>query len=396
MGRIIVVGVGPGSADFITPAAQGAVDGADVLLGGRSALSLFPCEKPKKIIGADMDEVLDFIRENRDCDIAVLSSGDPGFYSILNLLLKNFPREDIDITPGISSMQLCFARIKDLWHDAKFVSLHGRSMEPLPSVVPGKLVILTDRTSPPNKVADFLLENEIQGRAWVCDSLSSASENVIEGTLKEITVQKFSGNCVMVFEPDAQDDSKRWGYRTPGIPDELFEKKDTPMTKAEVRALTLSKARIADDSIIYDIGAGAGSISVEAALMARRGQVFSIEKLSGRVRIIEKNIRNFGVSNVRVVRGEAPEALKDLPDADRIIIGGSSGRLNEILQKCSEKLRKRGIIVINAVTSSTLKMATLALKEQGFDFEVIQVSITRNTRNENVKLNPVSIIYTRR
>ncbi len=392
MGKILVVGVGPGSAEFITPAALGAVGSADVLLGGRSALSLFTNEKPKKVIGADLDEALDFIRENRDRDIAVLTSGDPGFYSILDLVSKNFPKNDIEVVSGISSVQLCFARIKELWHDAEFVSLHGRGMEALPRRISKKLVILTDRATTPDRVADFLLKRGIRGRIRVCDSLSKPSERIIEASLKEVAGQKFSGNCVMVFEPDVQSAQKRWGYRTPGIPDELFEKEDTPMTKEEVRVLTLSKARIVKDSVVYDIGAGAGSISVEAGLLASRGQVFSIERLPKRVCTIKRNIRKFGVHNVDVIHGEAPEVLENLPEVDRIIIGGSGGKIREILQKCREKLREDGIIVINAVTSGTLKAATLALEEQGFDFGVIRVSITR----DGEKLNPISVMYTRR
>lgn len=395
MGKIFVVGVGPGSGEFMTPAAQSAVDDADMLLGGKGALSMFPTKKPKRAIGADMDEALDFIRANRNYNIAVLTSGDPGFYSILDLLLKNFPKNDIEVIPGISSMQLCFARIREVWHDAEFVSVHGRSIKFLSSKISGskKLVILTDHISPPNIVADFLLKRRIRGRAYVCDSLSKPSETVIESSLEEISRQRFSGNCVFVFLPEAQETQIKWSYRTSGIPDELFEKESSPMTKEEIRVITLSKTRIEEDSIIYDIGAGTGSISIEAGLLASKGQVFSIEKLPERVSIIKRNIRNFGVSNIEVVTGEAPEALENLPVADRIIIGGSNGRIKEILKKCREKLREGGIIVINAVTKNTLEASTLALKELGLDYDVIQVRINR--RGET-KLNPISVIYTRR
>jgi precorrin-6Y C5,15-methyltransferase (decarboxylating) len=388
MGKIFVVGVGPGSKEFLTPFCKKVVEDADILIGGRTALSLFQ-GKMKKVIG-DLEETLDFIRRNRHRNIAVLASGDPGFYSILSLIIKNFPREEVEVVPGISSMQLCFSRIKELWHDAKFVSLHGREVENLLGEIGSeKLVILTDRATPPDKVARFLSEKGIKGKAWVCDSLSTASEMVIASSLVEISKREFSGNCVMVLKPDPE---VGWRYRSPGIPDGFFEREGTPMTKEEIRAVTISKARIEEDSVIYDIGAGAGSISVEAALLAKKGKVFSIEKNLDRVKIIEKNMKKFGLLNMKVVEGEAPNALLKLPRANRIIIGGSGGKIGEILHACAKKLEEGGIIIINAVTIDTLQASISALEDLGFDYGITQVLISRVENKVMKALNPVSII----
>jgi precorrin-6Y C5,15-methyltransferase (decarboxylating) len=393
MGKIYVVGTGPGSKDYITPAAEKAVKDADILMGGKKALSLFSNEKPKKTIGSDVDKAINYIAQNRNQNIAVLTSGDPGFYSILALISKNFPKEDIEAIPGISSIQLCFAKLKEHWHDAKFISLHGRGMENISFPEEGKFVILTDKSSTPDKVARHLLKRGLEGNAMVCDSLCQPSEAVLELNLEEITGADFSGNCVMVVKPLQ---TKKWEYRTPGIPDNLFKKGKSPMTKEEIRAITLSKARIKKDGTVYDIGAGTGSISIEAALLANEGRVFSIEKNPDRCRTVRENIQEFKVPNVEVIEGEAPEVMESLPIATRIIIGGSGGKIREILKSCAVKLDKEGIIVINAIKSETISEATAVLKELDFDFDITQVSIRRVKDQKTEDINPVSIINTRR
>lgn len=377
MGKIFVVGVGPGSEGFLTQAAKKTVESADVLLGGKSALAPFSdVKKTKKLIGRDLDEVLRFIKKNRQKNVAVLTSGDPGFFSVLELLLKEFPKEDMEVVPGISSVQLCFARIKETWQDAKFLSLHGRKVENLKYEIKNKkVVILTDSKSTPDKVAKFLLK-EGNRRAAVCENLSSGREGVVESDLESIARQRFSGNCVMVIFQDGQQIS-RWDFATPGIPDKLFSRGSAPMTKEEIRVITLSKARIKEDSTVYDIGAGTGSISIEAALLAKNGRVFAIEKNPERISLIRKNVKKFRVGNMEVVEGEAPEVLKALPKADRIIIGGSGGRIRSILMKCNEKLKSGGRVVINAVKLETLRTSAEVLKKLKYNFRITQVSVNR-------------------
>lgn len=390
MGRIFIVGVGPGSKEFLTLAAERAVESADVLLGGKNALAPFSgVKKTKKLIGRNLDEILRFIKKNRQKNVAVLTSGDPGFFSILGPLLKNLPKEDIEVIPGISSVQLCFARIKETWQDAKFLSLHGRKVENLKYEIKNKkVVLLTDSKSTPDKVAKFLLK-EGNRRAAVCESLSSGRERVVESDLESIVRQRFSGNCVMVIFQDEWQIS-RWDFATPGIPDKLFSRGSAPMTKEEIRVITLSKARIKEDSTVYDIGAGTGSISIEAALLAKNGRVFAIEKNLERISLIRKNVKKFGASNIEIVEGEAPEVLKALPKADRIIVGGSGGRIRSILMKCDKKLKSGGRVVINAVKLETLRTSAEVLKKLKYNFRITQVSVNRVEAAE--VLNTVFII----
>jgi precorrin-6Y C5,15-methyltransferase (decarboxylating) len=277
MGRIFVIGVGPGPEELLTPAAVKAIEESEVLVGGKEVLKKFK-DREKKAVGSDLEEVMDYIRENRSKRIGVLTSGDPGFYSLLGRILKEFPGEDVEIIPGISSLQLCFARIKETMNDATLVSLHGRSLEELLTVMESKkLVILTDSTSPANAVAGYLLKFGAGNRsAFVGENLGRKRERITEGSLKDIADGKFSGNAVMVVINGGA--RKRWEYSTPGIPDEHFERGNAPMTKEEVRAVTLSKLRLREDFMVYDIGAGTGSISIEAGLLVRRGTVYAVDR----------------------------------------------------------------------------------------------------------------------
>ena len=189
----------------------------------------------------------------------------------------------------------------------------------------------------------------------------------------------------------------KWKFEVPGIPDDYFLRDEkTPMTKEEIRVITLSKARIQKNNIIYDIGAGTGSISVEAALLANEGKVFAIEKDSGRIPILKANIVKFNLKNVQIVEGEAPEILENLPKTDRIIIGGSGGKMREILLKCDEKLKDGGVIVINIITIDSLKNSVSTLDDLNYNFKITQVSISRveklGTSRLFKALNPVFII----
>ncbi|WP_088553044.1 precorrin-6Y C5,15-methyltransferase (decarboxylating) subunit CbiT [Calderihabitans maritimus] len=183
---------------------------------------------------------------------------------------------------------------------------------------------------------------------------------------------------------------------TPGIKDEEFCRGQVPMTKEEIRVLLLSKACLEVDNTIYDVGAGTGSIAVEAALLARRGKIFAVEKEPEGINLIRRNAARFGVTNLEVVAGEAPDVLEPLPPADRIFLGGSGGNLNSILETCDRKLRAGGIIVISAVTLNTLLSAYQFLDSRGYRRQIVMVNVARLERLGGTEafrgLNPVYII----
>lgn len=188
-----------------------------------------------------------------------------------------------------------------------------------------------------------------------------------------------------------------WEYRTPGIPDERFTRGKIPMTKQEIRILTLAKACLCQNSVVYDIGAGTGSLTVEAALLADRGKVYAIEREGEGVKLIKENCRQFAVENVQIIQGEAPAAMRGLPRADRVFIGGSGGKLTAIITEAAGNMTPGGRIVINAVTMETLNTAQRCLEEYDFSqIEIISAAVTRWPkigRNHMAQaLNPVFIV----
>ena len=180
------------------------------------------------------------------------------------------------------------------------------------------------------------------------------------------------------------------------IEDEKFIRGDVPMTKLEVRILTLAKARISSDSVVVDIGAGTGSISIEAALLAPNGKIFAVERKSEAIELIKRNVEKFSVDNVEIICAEAPKCLEDLPKLDAAIIGGSGGQLEKILDILYTKLKIGGRIVINAITIQTAATALAYFRAHDLNYDAFQVQITRlkkiRAHDMNQVLNPVWII----
>ncbi|MCK8826471.1 precorrin-6Y C5,15-methyltransferase (decarboxylating) subunit CbiT [Natroniella acetigena] len=188
----------------------------------------------------------------------------------------------------------------------------------------------------------------------------------------------------------------RWQYQVPGIPDTEFIRGELPMTKEEIRAVTISKLRLKDDTVMYDIGAGTGSISIEAALVAQKGQIYAIEREEEGMELISQNMKQFGADNIELIHGEAPEALTDLPPVDRVLIGGSGGNLDQILEVVTDRLTPKGRVVVNAVTMNTLTAAYQKLEELDYQLDICNLAVTRTREVGSYQmfngLNPVYII----
>jgi len=186
-----------------------------------------------------------------------------------------------------------------------------------------------------------------------------------------------------------------WPYTTPGIPDRYFIRGEVPMTKEEVRAVTLAKARLEENSVVYDIGAGTGSVSIEAALLSPRGKVYAIERNPAGVDLIRQNAFAFGVKNIEIIAGEAPGALAGLPRPDRVIIGGSGGQMAAIVDEAIKVLAPEGRIVANLIVLENLMTVVRVLEGAGFEIEIAQVSVAKAQKTGAshmlCALNPVYI-----
>ncbi len=328
---VTVVGLTPGAK--ISSEACGLIEQADVVAGGKRQLAAFEHAHAERILlAADIDDSVRAIRRATADGkrVVVLASGDPLLYGIGATLVRELGREQVRILPGVSSVQLAFARAGETWHDATILSAHGR---PPADIMPGalasaKMAILTDNESTPATVARALLDAGMEDcRAVVCERLGEAGERVTETTLQALVGQQFDALNVLVLIRQAADIRLRFGQ-----PDEDFESIRGQITKAEARAVALSKVRLAPHGVLWDIGAGSGALAIEAARLMPRGTVYAIERDAEQLACLERNLARHRATNVQVIAGEAPEALAGLPAPDSVFIGGSGGRLAALLQ----------------------------------------------------------------
>jgi precorrin-6Y C5,15-methyltransferase (decarboxylating) len=397
---IDVVGVGQG-VDDLTANHRRIIERAEVLIGGKRLLALFPdAPAEKKIIGKDLDGVIAFIRRRMTRrSIVVLASGDPLFYGIGAKLVDAFGPERVAIHPNVPSVAAAFARIKEPWDGVRIFSLHGRDNE---SELLGalaeeeRLAVLTDPERNPAWLARQVLEKFGGGfRMAVMEALGTAAERHGWYALADAAAQDFREPNIVLLNREARAKAGRT-LLCLGTPDDEFEHERGLITKAEVRAVTLARLRLEAGLVLWDLGAGSGSVAIESALFIRRGRIVAVEKDPGRVAQIKANARRFGVRNLKVVQAVLPDGLKRLPRPDRVFIGGGGRDLGRIIAAAVECLRPAGRIVVNSVLVSSVNTAREALKALGFDIELIQVQINRSRDmpgGERMEaLNPVWIV----
>lgn len=373
--KISLIGIGLGG-DTMTLEARNAISEADLVIGAKRMLETSNVHDKATYEGYLPKDVMGYIESNPDHRrIAVLLSGDVGFYSGAKGLIASIDesRYDVDVICGIPSLVYFFSKIGKSWDDAHLISSHGRSMNTINHVsrYPKVFTLLSSSDELKKILSDmcqFGLDHVI---VTVGSDLNSEEEKIIEGRPSELLDRTFGKLNVALFENG--DVMKR----TSCIPDDQFIRGDAPMSKSEVRALSVSKLDCDSDSIIYDIGAGTGSVSVELALRSIDGTVYAIEKEHDAIALVEENRRRFKVQNIVPIEGIAPEALRDLPSPTHVFIGGSSGNLKDILSCVLEK-NPHVRIVINAVTLETLSEILEIIRS--FDLieeEIICLSVDR-------------------
>lgn len=397
--KVHIIGVAPGGSSGLLPEARRLINGAEMVFGGRRLLDMFPTQNGDKIIiENNLAEVTDLIKQNLGRKrIVILASGDPNLFGIASYLISKLGRGVVEIMPNVSSMQVAFARIKESWENAVFVSVHARPIEDIVATVRDhdKIGIFTDDTHTPAAIAQVLREHGVDGyRAYVCQNLGGKDEQVIETDLDGLGKTECSPLNILILlreQPQRQPQPKL------GIPEvDFYRRRDGLITKQEVRAVSLAKMRLSDESVLWDIGAGSGAISIEASFLARKGRIYAIEKNSADVAIIRKNIRKFQTQNIEVIQAPAPEGLDRLPDPTAVFIGGSGRRMEDIIDLVTRRLKPGGHIVINVVAMENLSTAVNALKARGFIPDVTLVNIARSREIANLTrleaLNPVFVI----
>lgn len=398
--KLWIIGIGPGTLAYIPQAVQDQIRQADILVGGPRALQLFSDHSgEKRVITGQVAELIPFLKEKLQAgrQVAVLVSGDPGFYSLLGFLRRHFAERELAVTAGLSPFQVAFAKLKEPWQGVALESVHGRELTNLLVHRGRRMALLTDNQHTARAVAGFLKEQGFADcRAVVAQDIGEEQELLLETSLFALAEGdgEYPSSILILFPTAAVDNS---GESYLGLPDEAFTRGQVPMTKQEIRVTTLAKARLTPQAVVYDIGAGTGTISLEAARWAGRGRVYAIEHNPAAVELLRENKNRLGAENVVIVADEAPEAMADLPPADAVIIGGSGGRLWEIVEAALGKVRSGGRLVINAVTLETVGAAVTALEQGGFaEVEAVSVAVTRwdkvGRSHMAHALNPVWII----
>ncbi|QGG46904.1 precorrin-6y C5,15-methyltransferase (decarboxylating), CbiE subunit [Heliorestis convoluta] len=386
-----------------------------MLVGGKRALALFAyLKKPSKVIDADLPGLMAFLEELKGkTKIALLLSGDPGFYSLLPMIVKEIGAEGLRVIPGLSSLQLAFARIKLPWQDCRWQSLHGRPLEKASLWLEhdGWIAYVTDPKNSPEKICQYLQQ---KGEGWrqaiILKNLAYEDEIVIKSSIEalaEVDEKPYQPALLLVKGGKKEEilssqdksqvpfDEEERFY--PGLPDQTFLRQQIPMTKSDIRALTLLRAAIQKHDRIWDVGSGTGSISMEAAQLAPLGHVYAIERKSEACTLIKANCRHFDLSNVTVLETEAPTGLDRLPQPNVIIIGGSGGQLQSLLSTCWQRLQPKGRIVLNAITVETLAEATAWFEKAKIPFQAVQVQVQKMEKAGSYHLwksqNPVTIFW---
>lgn len=334
-------------------------------------------------------------------NVAVLASGDPLFFGIGRRLLGEFPAERINIFPALSSIQRACALFRVPWDDATITSLHGRAAAHLPGLLlsQSKHLVLTDAINSPDRIADQLLhyliligETELPHtiKILVAEDISLPSEKVFRGSLAEAAKERFSAlNIVCLLIPDCSAaPSCRFG-----LTEDLLHHSRGLITKNEVRAVTLHRLCLPDSGVFWDIGAGSGSLSIEAARANPHLTIYAIEQKEEELENIKKNIVKFRCFNIVPVFGRAPQALAGLPDPQRVFIGGSSGALPDIIPAVTARLTEGGILVINGVVDKTVQAAPALMQENGFAVHTSIIQVLRTDPDGNTKkFNPITIM----
>ena len=389
MKSVTIVGIGMG-ADTVTAEGLRAVERAQALLGAPRMLGAFAhAGRPVYPVYAP-DAVCKVIEGSGLERFVVLVSGDTGFFSAAEGLAAALAACDVRLIPGVSSIAYFFARLRQPWQQAALVSCHGRSANFVDVVRRNRLTFALTGGQV-DALARSLADAGLGGlAATVGENLGAADERIF--TLRADELAQTPARKLAVLLVDNPDADARVRC---GIPDEEFMRGDAPMTKAEVRAVSMSRLALRPDAVCCDIGAGTGSVTVEMALAAHAGHVYAVEQQQEALALVEGNCRRFHIGNVTRVAGRAPEALSDLPPLDAAFVGGSGGAMAGIFDAILLK-NPRARIVVNAIALETLNAALAAFAAHGIAPEVMQLGAARAKRAGDLHmmtaLNPVFIL----
>lgn len=374
--NVTLIGMGSGQPENLTLQGLAALRQADLILGARRLLAVLPAGCTENRAAAYRpDEVAELLQTSGAENAVLVYSGDTGFYSGASAMMEKLEALGVRarVLPGLSSIQLLAAALGRPWQGWNLVSAHGRTCDPVAECMQGRpTFFLTGGSEDPATLCAQLAAEgfgDVQGVVGQC--LGTPEEKIFRGSVKELAAGRFNSLSVLLVEA-----AEVLPRRAPGLPDEAFERGDVPMTKQEVRAAVLAKLAVRPEDILWDVGAGTGSVSVELALAAPRGRVYAVECRPEGCALIKANREKFRTRNLVLVEGLAPDALSDLPAPDAVFIGGSKGSLAAIVDAALDK-NPDARICVSAIALETLSAAVTALTAKGRTVQVSQIAVSR-------------------
>ena len=374
--KVTLIGMGSGQPENLTLQGLAALRQADLILGARRLLAVLPAGCTENRAAAYRpDEVAELLQTSGAENAVLVYSGDTGFYSGASSMMEKLEALGVRarVLPGLSSIQLLAAALGRPWQGWNLVSAHGRTCDPVAECMQGRpTFFLTGGSEDPATLCAQLAAEgfgDVQGVVGQC--LGTPEEKLFRGSVKELAAGRFNSLSVLLVEA-----AEVLPRRAPGLPDEAFERGDVPMTKQEVRAAVLAKLAVRPEDILWDVGAGTGSVSVELALAAPRGRVYAVECRPEGCALIKANREKFRTRNLVLVEGLAPAALSDLPAPDAVFIGGSKGSLAAIVDAALDK-NPDARICVSAIALESLSAAVAALTAKGRTVQVSQIAVSR-------------------
>ncbi len=360
--QVFLIGTGPGSEAYLTGEAKKRLEECDLIVGAsRCVRQLENFHKPV-FEAYQPEKIADYLDVHPEANVICgAMSGDTGFYSAaekLGAVLERRGNYSVEVIPGISAVGYFFAKIRRSWDHARLFSMHGQAANFASELKrSGSAFVLGGGADFYEKICGQLMDLGMQEtKLFAGENLTLKDEQIFTSTPEELKGRKAPSLAVLYAE---------WtGTRRPlshGLSDEAFTRGNVPMTKMEVRAVSVAKLELTEHSVLYDVGAGTGSVSVECAGLSDSVKVYAIEKNPEAVELLHENCRKFALTNVEIIAGTAPEALEDLPAPTHVFIGGSSGKMEEVIALCLRK-NPRTRFVVNLITPESLAAVLEAAK----------------------------------
>ncbi len=371
---IYIIGISDDGLEGLSSAAVAKLNQADLIVGPASLVEKAASFSAKKeVAGADLEKLATMLDKQSSQEIVVLAGGDPLFYGTARFLCDRLGKDRFEVVPHVSTMQLAFARVKESWEEAYLTNL---ATQPIDRVIERirtaeKIGLFTSEQVTPAILAENLVQLGIDYfTIYVCENLGSPDERVTRGTPAEIARQRFGSLNVMILVrkpgvPDKPTNVVR--RRLFGNPDEMFlqsKPKRGLLTSSEVRAIALSEMELSPESIVWDVGAGSGSVAVEAASISDKGHVYAVEMDAEDYGMLVENTQRFGVRNLTPVLGQAPQAWSKLPDPDVVFVGGTGRMVTELVEAAWPRLRAGGRLLANVASMESVVALQNLIREK--------------------------------